>query len=323
MISERFHPNALSKIQADPQFKITRATEYAKPNPQELEDTDILIVRSKTQVNKNLLECAPQLKLILTTTSGFDHIDLEETKKRNIQVTHTPKSNAISASEMTWALVLSCAKKLIVAHEQVKRENWDRSLVCGTELSGKTYGIVGLGRVGKRVAQVAQAFDMSILAYDPYLSDFDFQEANATRVGLTELFKESEVVSLHVPATHETKYFISRDNLADLGPSGIFVNTSRGTTIKHVDLLNTLDEGKLGAAGLDVFETEPPSQELKLIQHPNVTLSPHIGGTTVEALNKTGFDAVEELYRFVEGKELHHQLPPDANWWQNSQAKNK
>ncbi|MCB0394276.1 MAG: phosphoglycerate dehydrogenase [Bdellovibrionales bacterium] len=321
LVTDRFHVRDERILRSHPDVELIRAKNPGRPTAEELKDVVAMIVRSRTKIDKELLLLAPQLKLVVTSTSGFDHINFDDCAKNDVKVAYTPEANAASAAELTWALVLACARKIRKAHEMVQTENWDRSQLMGMELRGKVYGIIGLGRVGRRVARIANAMDMKVIAFDPYKSDEYFKEYQTQRVGITELFRMSQIVSVHVPKTKETSFFISKDFLADLGPEGIFVNTSRGEIIRNDDLTIPLEKGQIGSIGLDVFENEPPSKDLRIIQNPKVVLTPHIGATTHEALENSSLMAAQIVIDYLNGKTIADTLPPAETWYHTPHAR--
>jgi D-3-phosphoglycerate dehydrogenase len=286
-----------------------------RPTREELAETEILVIRSRTKIDKELLANAPKLKMVVTATSGFDHIDLVETSARDLKVMFTPNANAASAAELTWALVLACARRVTEAHRAVKAGDWKRESLIGRELSGKTYGVIGLGRIGSRVARIALAFGMKVIAFDPYKDDEDFERVGATRVSLEELLRLADVVSVHVPATSETERMLNAVLLESMNRSAIFVNTSRGSVVTERDLIQALSEHWIAACGLDVFEREPLARDSRLLSFPNVVVSPHLGATTTEAFSQASQDAAEKVRAFAASGSVSDPLPPREPWF--------
>ncbi len=321
LISDRFDIEALAHLRSDPRVEV-RQSMSPEPTAEDLRDTEILIIRSRTKITAALLAKAPALRLIVTTTSGFDHIDFEASEKFPVAICHTPEANAASAAELTWALVLACARRIPQAHRAVRAGDWSRETMVGTELFEKTYGVVGLGRVGVRVARMAQAFGMRVLAFDPYREHDWFAAAGAERVGLDEIMCLADVVSLHVPATIETQHLI-RDYHLRQRPELILINTSRGTAIDESALCEALRRNQIRAAGLDVFEKEPLSRTSPLIDMPNVVLTPHLGATTHEAFARASKEAVVKVFDFMTSGESTDRLPPTEAWFACGFTKNK
>lgn len=314
LITDRFDFKALMLLKAQKGLEVEQSS-HASPTDSELAGAHALIIRSRTKITKELLARAPQLKFVVTATSGFDHIDLKAASEKNITLAYTPEANAQSAAELTWALVLAAAKRLPEADRAIRSGNWAREALTGLELRGKTYGVIGLGRVGKRVALIAKAFGMQILAYDPYIEDEDFSQAHAQRSGLDDLIRLSDVVSLHVPKTAETSPLIRPWHFEVLMKHAIMVNTSRGTAIDEAGLIAALTAGRIRTCGLDVFEREPLPVGSALLTLPQIVLTPHLGATTEDAFALASEMAAQKLIAFFAGTEITDRLPPDAEWY--------
>jgi len=313
LITDRFDVEAFAHLKGEASLDVHRS-ETPKPTAEELAPAEVLVIRSRTRIDATLLEQSPKLRAIITATSGFDHIDLAATAKRDVTVMYTPDANEASACELTWALVLACARRIPEAHRAVKSGEWKREALVGRELAGKTYGVIGLGRIGTRVARIAQAFGMRVMAFDPYQEDSYFAKENIARISLDELLKLSDVVSVHVPATSETHHLITRNYFEFERKDLIFVNTSRGTVIEEALLVEALEKQWIAACGLDVFEREPLPQKSHLMNFPNVVMSPHIGATTTEAFKAASMDAAQKALAFVRSSATSDLLPPQATW---------
>ena len=317
LVTDRFDVEAFSLLKTGAGLRVEKSTSVI-PSPDELATADVLVIRSRTKITADLLAKAPMLKLVVTSTSGFDHIDLKATSASSVQVMYTPIANAASACELTWALVLAAARKTVNAHKAVKSGNWSRDALMGVQLAGKTYGIIGLGRIGSRVARVAQAFGMRTVAFDPYREESYFTEHGCERMSLDELFKFADVVSCHVPGTPETTDMIPPLYVEEGNPGLLFVNTSRGSVIKESLIVEALEQGWFGAVGLDVFEKEPLPRESKLLGRDNVVLSPHIGATTQTAFKQASFEAAEKVLAFAANGALSDLLPGNEPWLSGS-----
>ncbi|MEZ0391178.1 MAG: NAD(P)-dependent oxidoreductase [Pseudobdellovibrionaceae bacterium] len=314
LITDRFSQEALLTLSQQP-FLSVQKTESPNLFKTDLSQVNGLIIRSRTIIDDELLSKAKKLQVIITATSGFDHIDLDAANKWGVTVMFTPEANVESAAQMTWALVLACANKIPQAHKALKAGEWNRDALVGLELHHKTYGIVGLGRIGKRVADMANAFGMSVIAYDPYADESSFRQVDAERVAYEEILKRSDVLSYHVPATGETKAMLNRSHFEYIHRGLILVNTSRGSVIHELDLCEALEQKWLGAVGLDVFEKEPLPRTSKLLQHSNVVVSPHCGANTQEAFAKASEQAALKLIRFFVDSSTSDTLPPKAAWY--------
>lgn len=318
LITDRFDVDALAYLKGDRHLEVQTSLS-AQPSPEELRDTEGLVIRSRTKITAQLLDQAPHLKVIVTATSGFDHIDLAETQKRKLIVMHTPEANAASAAELTWALVLACARRVRESHRAVKDGDWRREALIGRQLEGSTYGIVGLGRIGGRVARIARAFGMNVVAYDPYQDDLAFAQCSAQRVAFDELCKMADVMSFHVPATHETVSMLHEHNIEFLNRNMIVINTSRGNVLSEKALTLALENGWISAVGLDVFEKEPLPRNSALTKFSNVVLTPHLGATTGEAFARASFEAAQKIRAFALSPEgartSSDRLPPETEWF--------
>jgi Phosphoglycerate dehydrogenase and related dehydrogenases len=315
LITDRFAQDSFLYLQQHSHFEVVRSDNPQHLPLEHLVSANALIIRSRTKIDEEFLQKARQLQLIITCTSGFDHIDLNATEKWGITVMHTPTANIESASQLTWGLVLSCVNNLNQAHKMIKAGEWNRDSITGIELSGRTYGIVGLGRIGSRVAEFAQAFGMNVVAYDPYAEDDNFERLKIPRLSYEEVLKTSDVISFHVPKTLETEYMLNRSQFEYIHRGVVLINTSRGSVIKENDLVEALEKGYLRAVGLDVFEKEPLPRTSNLLNFPNVILTPHIGANTEDAFFKASQVAANKLMAFFIDGSTSDTLPPRAPWY--------
>lgn len=247
---------------------------------------DILIVRGRTKVNREIIENATNLKLIGRVGVGLDTIDVSAAERKGIKVINTPQMSTIAVAELTISFILNLLRGTYHAIESMKKGLWEKKSLYGKELFGKTLGIIGFGRIGKALAERAKAFGMKIIVYDLFLDQESLERIGAMKAhSLEELLRNSDVVSLHVPLTEGTKHMINANTIALMRDGAYLINTSRGEVVNTKDLLNALKSGKLAGAALDVFENEPPKEpwEKELIQLPNVITTPHIGAQTYEA----------------------------------------
>jgi len=244
---------------------------------------DVLIVRSRTKVTRQLIERAERLKVIGRAGVGLDNIDVEAAEKRGITVLNTPEAPADSTAELTIGLILALARKIPSADKSMKEGRWLKGRLKGWQLKGKTIGLIGLGNIGLRVARLAKAFGMKILfTKRTPPSPEVLKELEAEFVPLEDLLRRSDVVSIHVPLTEETRGMIGERELSLIKEGAVLINTSRGAVVDEEALLNALQSGRLRGAALDVYTVEPP-KDLRLIKLPNVVCTPHIGAQTDEA----------------------------------------
>ncbi len=245
-------------------------------------DYDALIIRSRTKVDREVLDRAVRLKLVARPGTGLDNVDVEYAKSKGVKVVNSPESLVEAVAEHVTLLMLALSRKLVPADESTKQGKWEKNALLGRELRRKVLGIVGLGRIGRRVGEIARTLGMSVMIYDVIEIPPDVIERLQCKVvGLDELFPSADYVTLHVPLTEGTKHLVNRDRLSRMKKSAFLVNTSRGGVIDEDALASALNEGRLAGAALDVFEREPPSGAILTAQ--NTILTPHIGGQTVEA----------------------------------------
>lgn len=308
LICERFAIEALVELKKNSNFNVLTYSES------ELATTDALIIRSKFKIDKVLLEKSPNLKLVVTCTSGFDHIDLAETEKRKITVMYTPEANVISASEHTWALIMSCARHVVFAHKEMKAANWKRDPFVAFELAGKTLGIVGLGRIGEKVSKFANAFGMKIVGFDPYQTTEQFERLNVKRLSYDEVLKQSDILTFHVPATFETHHMLARPHYDSLQEHTIIINTSRGSVIDEDALADALNNKQIACAGLDVFNKEPLHRDSRLMKCQNLIMTPHLGAFTEEAFLKASMQASHLVQNYFEKNLTENTLPLKNDW---------
>ena len=248
-----------------------------------IENYDLLVVRSRTKVTREVIDRGVSLKIIARAGVGLDNIDVDYALKKGLTIVNSPNAATYSAAELTLTLMLMISRNVHLHLIDVKNGKWSKGLYHGIELRGKTLGVVGFGRIGRAVASYAKALGMRILATDVVDVSKYAEELGASVVSLNELLSRSDVVSFHVALNKETYHMLNNDRLKLIKDNSIIVNTSRGEVIDTKALLNHLD--RLWGVGLDVLEHEPPREdwEIKLIQHPKVVVTPHIGAETIEA----------------------------------------
>src|SRR5579863_4349210 len=264
----------------------------------EIRDADALIVRSATKVTSELIKSAPQLRAIGRAGVGVDNVDLDAATQRGIVVMNTPGGNATSVAEHTMALILGLARRIPQADSLLKLGKWEKKTLQGIEVRGKTLGLIGLGKIGMEVARLAEAFEMNVVAFDPYVSSLVAREQNVKLITLDELLKASDFVSLHSSLTAETAHLINAKTLTGAKPGIRIINCARGELINEKDLLAALESGQVAGAGLDVFEVEPPANP-GIASHPNVIATPHIAGSTEEAQEIVGIRIAEQVRDYL------------------------
>ncbi|MFE0136790.1 2-hydroxyacid dehydrogenase [Streptomyces sp. NPDC059037] len=283
--------------------------EAADEDPAALREAHI-IVTGLAPVTAEHIAAAPGLEVIQCASHGFDYVDLDAARARSVAVCSIGSSGAEkqNVAEQTFALMLALAKQLIPAHTALTEADWalPRLQQSITELSGKTLGIVGLGHIGEEVARRAVVFDMTIVYAGPSSvgTETEARLGGARHVGLDELLRTSDYVTLHAPLNDATRHLLDAERLALLKPTAFVVNTARGALIDQDALADALTAGTLAGAGIDVFDPEPPTAALRLLKAPNVVLSPHVAGVTRETLVRIGLAAIQNVAGHLEGKPL-------------------
>ena len=264
----------------------------------EIADAEALIVRSATKVTPELMEKAPRLRVVGRAGVGVDNIDLDEATRRGVLVMSTPGGNAVSVAEHTFALMLALARQVSRLDKTMHEGKWEKSSAAGTEVRGKTLGLIGLGRIGSEVAVRAEAFDMRVLGYDPYISESAARELQVELVPLEKLLAESDFVSLHTAVSPATQNLINATTLAQMKKGARLINAARGELIDEGALAEALKSGKLAGAALDVFVEEPPKSSA-LTGLPNVIATPHVAGSTAEAQEEVGTQVAVQVRDYL------------------------
>jgi D-3-phosphoglycerate dehydrogenase len=267
---------------------------------------DALLVRSATQVDADVFGAARRLRVVARAGVGLDNVDVRAATQAGVMVVNAPTSNIVSAAEHAIALVLAAARRVPQAHASLKGGSWKRSAYTGVELFEKTLGVVGLGRIGVLVAQRLAAFGMSVVAYDPYVGGARAAQLGVRLVGLDELLATADVVTVHLPRTPETVGLLGAEALGKVKPGVIVVNAARGGIVDETALHAALKEGRVGAAGLDVFAVEPCTDS-PLLELDTVVVTPHLGASTAEAQERAGVSVARSVRLALAG-----ELVPDA-----------
>jgi D-3-phosphoglycerate dehydrogenase len=257
-----------------------------------------LLVRSATQVTKRVIAAGRNLKVIGRAGSGLDNIDTVEADKNGIMVLNTPGSNSRAVAELVMAMLFNLPRKLFLATESLKKHHWEKSAFTGTELAGKSLGLIGFGKIGQEVGKMASGIGMNVLVYKPSpLTKSPGYEYELVEV--KTLLTKSDFVSLHLPKTKQTENMIDRTALKHMKPSAYLINCARGGIVNEKDLLFALNNAMIAGAALDVYQTEPP-EDFALIDHPKVLCTPHIGASTSESQYRVGRDIVTSVMQYLE-----------------------
>ena len=286
LITEFINKNSLDDLNNNFEIKFDeKLWEKEEQLLEIIKDYDGLIVRNKTQVNKNILSNAKNLKFIGRLGVGLDNIDTEFCKSKNIHVQPATGMNADSVAEYVISSSMFLIKKIPMFHNGTVKGNWPRTTIKSAEINGKCIGIVGFGTIGRKVADYSLKNGLSVLAYDPYIKKLDDNEKNYKLSSLENVFKDADIISLHLPLTKETKNLINKSSFSKMQKQPIIINTSRGSVVNENDLIDAYDQNLISGFALDVFENEPIKKDLyeRITSEMNCILTPHISGVTTES----------------------------------------
>ena len=272
---------------------------------------DALMVRSQTKITRPVIEAASKLQIVGRAGVGVDNIDVAAATELGVIVVNSPAGNTVAVAELTVGMMLALVRRLVPASLSMAQGEWKRSKFMGTQLYGKTLGVIGVGRIGVEVSKRAQSFGMKILGYDPFLTSERARQLNIEATTIDDILRRADFVSLHVPKTKETTHLINAESIAKMKDGAMIVNCARGGVIDEAALYEALKSGKLGGAGLDVFEPEPP-QDSPLRQLDNVVLTPHLGASTEEAQVEVALDVARQIVEVFNGRPPQSavNLPP-------------
>ena len=290
LLADSLDKEAIEKLKSIPQFEVTLKTgmdeaELIKTIP----GFNAVVVRSATKITRKVIEAASGLEMIVRAGIGLDNVDAAAAKEKGIKVANTPAATTISVAEITFGLMLSAVRQLGRANVSMKEHKWEKKALSGTELYGKTLGVIGSGRIGLAVAERALAFGMKVIVYDviEVKTNLDVKQ-----VGLDELLVQSDIITLHIPK--QAKPVLGREEFMKMKNGAIVVNAARGGVVDEAALLEALNSGKVKAAAIDVYEKEPPVN-FALIDHAQVMATPHIGAAAEEGQKRAGLEVVRIL----------------------------
>lgn len=309
LIAEELSPATIDALGPDFDIRQVDGADRAALLPA-LADAHAVLIRSATKMDAEAIAAAPALKVIARAGVGLDNVDIKSATTAGVMVVNAPTSNIVSAAELTIGHILSLARHIPAAAASLAGGAWKRSSFTGTELFEKTVGIIGLGRIGGLIAARLQAFDMRVVAYDPYVTSARAQQLGVELLSLDELLAQSDFISIHMPKTPETTGMIGTEQLRRMKPTAYVVNVARGGLIDEEALFEALTTGEIAGAGLDVFTSEPPAEggsAARLLALPNVVVTPHLGASTDEAQEKAGVSVAKSVKLALEG-----DLVPDA-----------
>lgn len=295
LVSDPLSPAAIAALQATPGISLREVKGLSEEALLPLvADVDAWIVRSGTRVTRRLIEAAPRLRWVARAGAGLDNIDVHAARERGIGVLNVPGANSVAVAELVFGLLLALFRQIPAADASLRRGAWEKSKLRGRELRGKTIGIIGVGRIGRAIAQRARAFEMTCIGHDPLVPPEDTRAAGVELHPLAEVLSRADIVTLHVPVTPETRGLIGAEEIARMKRGAVLVNAARGGLVDEAALHSALVSGALSGAALDVFAVEPPGAS-PLLSLPDVVATPHLGASTVEAQEAVG----EEIVRLL------------------------
>jgi D-3-phosphoglycerate dehydrogenase len=302
VVCDPISPKGIALLQQRPEFNVVvlpkRLTE-AELLPL-VADAVALVVRSETKVTAKVIEAAKELRVVGRAGVGVDNVDIEAATQHGTVVMNTPGGNTVTTAELSFAMLLSLARKVPQAHATMVAGKWDRKLFQGVELQGKTLGVLGMGRIGTEVAKRAVAFGMRVVAYDPYLTEERAKAIGAEfAASLDDVYLNSDFITVHMPVTKETKEMLNAAAFAKMKPGVKIVNCARGEIISETDLIAALESGKVAGAALDVFAVEPLPADHPYRKQANLILTPHLGASTEEAQEKCGIEVAEVIAGYL------------------------
>lgn len=302
LIADRISPIGVDLFKAEAGFDVIEA--YGSSPEQILElvkDVDAIAVRSDTTITAEVIAAAPKLKVVGRAGVGVDNIDIEAATDHGVIVMNTPTGNTIATAELTFTHLLAGARPIVEAAVTMREGKWERKKLTGSELNQKTLGVLGMGRIGSEVAKRAMAFQMDVLAYDPYLTESRAKSLGVKLATLDEVIENADYITVHMPLTADTKHMLNADAFKRMKDGVRVFNCARGGIIEEAALIDALSSGKVAAAGLDVYEDEPPAGDSPLRSIKNLVLTPHLGASTVEAQENVGIDVAKQMIETLKG----------------------
>ncbi|SIO05285.1 D-3-phosphoglycerate dehydrogenase [Singulisphaera sp. GP187] len=306
LVTDKLAEEGLELLRAEPGLEVVVNTKLDPKGLREaLKEADGIVIRSGTQLTAEVLQDQTRLKVIVRAGVGVDNIDVPAATRQGIVVMNTPGGNTVSTAEHTMALMLALSRNVAKANDSLKAGRWDRNKFTGTQLGGKTLGIVGLGRVGLAVAKRAQGFDMKVVGFDPFLSAERAAELGIESISpLDELWGRCDYITIHTPLSAETRNLIGPNELAKMKPNVRIINCARGGLIDEAALAEALTAGKIAGAAIDAFDPEPPPADNPLVTHPQVLVTPHLGASTEEAQVSVAVEAARLLSDYFQSGQI-------------------
>ncbi len=307
LITDEISDSGLLPLNDDPRIQVDKKLGLSVSElHQTIGDYEAIITRSGTLIDQALLDHAHKLKIVARAGVGIDNVDVDAASSKGIIVVNAPYGNVNSAAEHTMALVLSLCRNVPVANSSLKSGAWQRAPFTGRELKEKTVGIIGLGKVGGRVARRCRAFEANVITYDPYISEKRADDFGVKLVPLEDVIRFSDIITVHTPLNDETRDLVSAEHFKGMQDGVIIINCARGGIINEAAMLEALETGKSSGAAFDVWSQEPPTTDVlkRLIAQPNMLVTPHLGANTFEAQKNVAVDVSKEIVNYVDGRPL-------------------
>jgi D-3-phosphoglycerate dehydrogenase len=309
LVTDKLAEEGLTLLRAEPGLEVVVSTKLDPAGLKAaLAEADGIVIRSGTQLTADVLRDQTRLKVIVRAGVGVDNIDVPSATRQGVVVMNTPGGNTVSTAEHTMALMLALSRNVAKANDSLKQGKWDRNKFTGTQLGGKTLGVVGLGRVGLAVAKRAQGFDMEVVGFDPFLSPERAAEYGVACLPLDDLWGRCDYITVHTPLSDETRNIIGPAAIAKMKPGVRIVNCARGGLIDEAALHSALDSGRVAGAAIDVFDPEPPPADDPLLKHPNVLVTPHLGASTEEAQISVAVEAAHLLVNYFKTGQIRFSV---------------
>lgn len=300
LVTDPLGKNGMDELRRDPKIQVD---EKPGVSPEDLKkiigEYDAIIIRSGTRLTKDIIECAGKLRVIGRAGVGVDNVDLEAATKRGIIVMNTPEGNTISTAEHTFSMLMALARNIPQAAASLKGGEWKRNQFQGSELNGKVLGVIGFGRIGREVAKRAQAFNMTVAVFDPFITPEGVKQYGAEYYPLKDLLKIVDFITVHTPLTPDTKYILNDETLKLCKKGVRIVNCARGGIVEEKALVKAIESGHVAGAALDVFEIEPPASDNPLLKMKQVIVTPHLGAATQEAQENVAIEVAKQIMDYL------------------------
>ncbi len=309
LIADGLSSEAVSKIKQIPGIEVLEFKDIPRPELKEkIPTVDILIVRSRTQVDRDLLEGARNLKLAIRAGIGLDNVDVAAATELGVVVMNAPTGNIVTTAEHAIALLFSISRHVHRADASMREGKWDKKSFQGFEIRGKTLGVVGLGNIGKAVAERGNGLRMNVIGYDPYLSQEAAAKYNVRLCSMDELLAKSDYITIHVPLMDATRNLISKEAFSKMKKTAFLINCARGGIVDEAALIDALDKKLIRGAALDVFEKEPLPADSAFLKRTDVLMTPHLGASTEEAQAQVGLEVAEQVAEYVRSGALKNAI---------------